>query len=140
MNFQNNRRTTTVLSFALIPLLLWSTGCAAVMAARQPPRKDMAVLHTGSPRNAVIAELGVPRSSEERNGDKVDLYVFTQGYTTETKVMRVMWHATADFFTLFVWEVVGMPIEMIASGEEKKFEVVYDQNDNVKSATELGDG
>lgn len=105
------------------------------MASRQPDGKNMSVLNQGTPRGLVINEFGPPTSSEKKDGDRVDMYSFKQGYSTTVKVFRVMWHIAADVFTLFLWELLGMPIEMVASGANTSAQVTYDEKDNVKSST-----
>ncbi len=102
------------------------SGCAAVKATRQPGKRDMSVLLSGVPRNHVIAEFGAPTYSEERNGAKVDVFSFKQGYTKTTKAARAMFHGAADVATLGLWEVVGLPAETLADGTDVKVEVHYD--------------
>ena len=110
------------------------TGCAAVMASRQPDKRNTSVLSPGTPRGFVVAELGTPVLSETRDGNKVDTFTFKQGYSTTTKVLRAMFHIAADVFTLFLWEIIGMPIEMVASGTDTNVQVTYDENDKVQSS------
>ncbi len=118
----------------LIPLLI---GCSPVMAARQPDAKDLGVLAGGVPRAQVIAELGAPVWSETKDGVKTDIFAFTQGYSTGAKVSRTIVHAVFDVFTLGLWEVVGTPIEAIASGTKTKIQVTYDEQDRVKTVTKI---
>jgi hypothetical protein len=115
-----------------LALALGSTlGCSVYMAAKQPPRKDLAVLHVGTPRALVIAELGQPVATTESDGVRHDFFVFRQGYSTGARATRAVFHATADVFTLGLWEVVGTPAEAIFDGTDVKLEVVYDARDVV---------
>ncbi len=45
-------------------ILLSLQGCAAVMASKQPSKKNLTVLEVGKHRNYVISELGAPVTSE----------------------------------------------------------------------------
>ncbi len=119
-------------------MILVNVGCSAVMAAKQPDKKDLSILKAGTPRSHVIAELGAPGWSGEKDGRRVDVFAFKQGYSKGTKAGRAFFHAAADFFTLGLWEVVGTPIESVASGTDVKVEVVYDENDRVKVVQVLG--
>ena len=107
------------------------------MAAKQPDKKDLSVLDLGTPRSHVIAELGQPAWSENKDGERVDVIAFKQGYSKGAKAGRAFFHGVADVFTLGLWEVVGTPIESVASGTHMKVEVIYDGEDRVKSVTFL---
>lgn len=138
----NNKRisaTFAVLSLVgMAPMVFSTAGCAVVLAAKQPDAKDLSVLNTGTPRTHVIAELGAPVWSGEKDGRKVDIFAFTQGYSKGSKAARAFAHGVADVFTLGLWEVVGTPIESIASGTQMKVEVTYDEKDMVKTAEPIG--
>ena len=112
-------------------------GCAVYMAANQPDKKDLGVLKAGTPRNAVVAELGAPIQSMEKAGVKVDLYTFTQGYSGLEKGSRAVLHGAADVLTLGIWEVVGTPIEGVANGTKVSVEVTYDKQDRVATVVPI---
>ncbi len=113
------------------------SGCAVYMAANQPDKRDVSVLQEGTYRGKVLAELGQPVSTETRDGQRVDVFNFVQGYSDGAKVGRAALHAAADVFTLGLWEVVGTPIEAVADGSEVQVEVFYDAEDNVKEVKAL---
>lgn len=127
-----------VVGWLLVGLLM--SGCSVYMAATQPKAKDLSVLTAGTLRGNVIAELGAPIWSGDKNGDKADVFKFTQGYSTGAKAARAVFHGVSDFFTLGLWEVVATPGEMIFSGTEMKLEVTYDKDDKVKTVTNLETG
>jgi len=108
-------------------------GCAAMKASQQPEKKNLTVLESGTPRSHVIAELGAPLWSEQRDGKTVDIFAFKQGYSKTTKAGRALVHGTADVFTFGLWEVVGIPAETLADGKDVKVQVVYDANEHVQS-------
>jgi len=118
-------------------LLVATSGCAVVMAARQPDAKDLSVLTPGTPRSMVVGELGSPAWSGERDGVKVEVFSFVDGYRKAVKAARAFFHGAADVFTFGLWEVIGTPTEAIFSGSKMKVEVVYDGQDRVKSARNL---
>jgi len=107
------------------------------MAARQPDFKDLNVLSKGVSRAKVIAEFGAPVLTEEKDGKKVDVFSFTQGYGRGNKVTRALLHAAADVYTLFLWEIIGTPAEIIASGKKMKIEVIYDKDEKVEQVNYL---
>lgn len=115
-----------------IGVMLASSGCAVVMATRQPDKKDLGVFKKGSDRSMVIGEVGKPISSEQQAGKKIDLYKFAQGYSTVTKAGRALFHGAADVFTLGMWEAVGTPAEAILHGREMLVKVIYNESDKIE--------
>nr|WP_277606400.1 hypothetical protein [Acinetobacter sp. NIPH 2699] len=115
-------------------MLLSLQGCAAVMASNQPHKKNLTVLEVGKHRNHVISELGAPVVSETLNGERKEIYTFQQGYSKAARISRTMWHTTADIATIGLWEIIGSPTEIYFSGQQLSYEVVFDAQDNVKSA------
>lgn len=124
---------TSVVSIALFTL----TGCSVFMAAKQPGKKDVSVLTNGTPRSLVVAELGAPVTSEHKEGRRVDVFSFTQGYSKGAKAGRAIFHGAADVFTLGLWEVVGTPTEASFDGRRISFEVRYDEDDKVAKVIPL---
>ena len=121
-----------------LPLLIvvfaaLAAGCAAVKATQQPGKKDLSILSAGTPRTHVIAELGTPLWSDARDGDTVDVFAFKQGYTKGVKAGRALVHGAADVATFGLWEVVGIPAEMIADGTDVRVEVHYDPRQVVRT-------
>jgi outer membrane protein assembly factor BamE (lipoprotein component of BamABCDE complex) len=112
-------------------------GCSVYMAANQPDKKDLGVLKSGTPRNAVLAELGTPIETTTRSGAKVDVFTFTQGYSGVEKGGRAVLHGAADVLTLGLWEVIGTPIEGVANGTKVSVEVSYDREDRVAKVVPL---
>jgi outer membrane protein assembly factor BamE (lipoprotein component of BamABCDE complex) len=109
------------------------SGCAAVKAARQPEKKNLGVLHEGTPRAQVIAELGAPTYTKPKpDGSVEDVFAFKQGYTKGVKMGRAFMHGAADVATGGLWEVVGIPAEIWADGTEVQVLVTYDQDERVK--------
>ena len=63
----------------------------------------------------------------------VDVFQFVQGYSKGAKAARSIFHGVADVFTLGLWEIVGTPTELIASGTKLKVTVTYDDQQKVKT-------
>jgi hypothetical protein len=84
-----------------------------------------------------LAEFGNPISSEMKDSEKCEIFKFIQGYSTGAKAGRAVFHGAADVLTLGLWEVIGPPTEGVFSGDEKCYEVIYDENNRIKSVTAL---
>jgi hypothetical protein len=120
--------------------LVTGNGCSVYMASKQPDKKDLNIFSIGTPRTLVLAEIGQPLQSEIRDGKRVDVFTFLQGYSKGAKAGRAVWHGVADVFTAGLWEVVGTPTEYIFDGDKVAYEVTYDTNDRVeKVVTRIGD-
>jgi hypothetical protein len=115
----------------LLAILITASGCSVYMAAKQPNAKKTSLFQPGTPRNLLLGEFGSPIVSEDREGRKIEIFRFIQGYSTGVKTGRVIFHSVADVFTLGLWEVVGMPTETVFSGSEMAFQVSYDDDDQV---------
>ena len=126
-------RPTAATAVWLGLFLLSVTGCAAIRATQQPGKKNLGVLSPGTPRSHVIAELGAPLWSDEKDGVTTDVFAFKQGYTKGIKAGRALVHGAADVATGGLWEVVGIPAESLADGSDVKVEVTYDDRRAVKT-------
>lgn len=131
-----------ILRFSAVLLLASATlvvapGCSVFMAAKQPKKKDLTVLNPGTARPLLIAELGAPIHTETKDGNKVDVFGFVQGYSTGAKTGRAVFHGAADVFTLGLWEVIGTPTEAALDGQDMAVQVTYDANDKVVSSVVL---
>ena len=129
---QYDRRVKSPILCVLL-LAVLAPGCAAIKATQQPGKKDLGVLSEGMPRTHVIAELGAPIWSDERDGDIVDVFAFKQGYSKGCKASRALVHGAADVATFGLWEVVGIPAESLADGTDVRLEVHYDPHQAVRS-------
>ncbi|NPV03853.1 MAG: hypothetical protein HPY67_03880 [Syntrophaceae bacterium] len=121
----------------LFVVLLACPGCSVFMAAKQPDLKNEELFKVGTPRGALLAEFGNPISSEVKDGKKCEIFKFIQGYSTGAKAGRAVFHGVMDVLTIGIWEVVGTPTEGVFSGDEKVYQVKYDENDRVCEVTAL---
>jgi len=115
------------------PVVTISAGCSIIHAAKLPPKRNMDVLCSGTPRSNVVAELGTPLSSEVHDGARTDVFTFKQGYSKPVKAGRMVAHGTADILTYGLWELVGTPSELYFDGTDVQLSVNYDSSDNVES-------
>jgi hypothetical protein len=127
-----------VLKFFVCAMFL--SGCSVVMAAKQPGKKDTALFSKGMPRSVIIAEFGEPIDVHKKDGKSVEIYKFVQGYSTGVKVGRSIFHAVADIFTLFLWEIAATPIEGMAEGSQMAYEVTFDADQKVETSKLIKDG
>lgn len=129
-------------AFFVLPL----SGCSVYMAANQPSQKDLSLLSKGQPRAKLLAEFGTPIHTEMKDGQRKDIFTFTQGYNGGVKVGRAVLHGVADVATLGLWEAVGTPAEGYMNGTQLSAEVTYDAQDVValvvplKGAEEIATG
>lgn len=121
----------------MVLLILTTSGCSVFMAAKQPGKKNLSVLDVGTSRTLVIGELGAPEWTGEKDGKTKDIFKFVQGYSKGAKVGRAFFHGAADIWTLGLWEIIGTPTEMIASGNAIQVEVIYDSEERVESVNYL---
>lgn len=119
-------------SLCVLVLAAGLSGCSSVMALKQPDKKNLSVLASGVSRDNVVTYLGAPATTERENGKRVEIYQFTQGYSKANKVTRALLHGIADVATIFIWELVGMPMEAIVDGNKMTVKVTYDQNDQLE--------
>ena len=126
--------------FILSCFLIVNSGCAVMMAANQPGKVDEGILTAGMPRDAILAELGAPVSTEIVDGKRKDLINYTQGTNMGWKIGRSVFHGVADFFTFFLWELIAIPIETVWGKKEKSVKVAYDANDKVETVQYLKKG
>ena len=109
------------------------SGCAAMLAFSGPDHKDISVVGKRNPRSRVVAELGTPALTETKNGVKSDLFSFKQGTTGAGAAFRGTFYLVADFFTLFLSELLFIPLEgALGGGSDVQVRVFYDKNDLVK--------
>ena len=126
-----------IIGFVMAAALSMQTGCSVFMAAKQPPKKNLGVLKEGTPRSLLLIEFGQPVATETKEGKRVDVFSFTQGYSKGAKTGRAVFHGAADVFTLGLWEVVGTPTEAVFDGKKMAFEVTYDASDKVEKVSTL---
>jgi hypothetical protein len=128
----------SMVSAALLGVaMITAAGCSPVLASKQPSRRDVDLLSPGVPRNLLLAELGQPVTTETKDGRRVEVFSFVQGYRKGVRVARTIGHGAADVMTLGLWEVVGTPTEATLNGHRVAYEVTYDASDRIDRVVPL---
>jgi len=104
------------------------SGCSVIMPITSESEKEYEVIQVDGHRLDVIGELGEPVDSIViAGGYREDTYRFKDGYPIWSNVLRSVSWAAADFFTIFLWEIVGTPLETYAfKPSDMTAEVCYD--------------
>ncbi|WP_423854504.1 hypothetical protein [Acinetobacter guillouiae] len=118
----------------LCAVISLNTGCAAVMATKQPTKKDLSIFNKGVDRSLIIAEIGAPITSEFKNGKRYEIYTFMQGYSKANRISRAVWHGAADVVTFGLWEIIGTPTESAFNGKKTSYEMIFDSDDHLESS------
>lgn len=109
-------------------------GCAQVMAIRQQPPLDRGAVQAGVDRSMIIGVIGSPLGSDENDdGTLVEVYKFADGGRKNafgSKAARVVLYTAGDVFTLFLSQVVWMPMELAFEPTTYTADVVYAKNDD----------
>jgi hypothetical protein len=90
------------------------SGCAQVMAMKQPKPFTPTTAVNGARRSAIIAEVGQPVTSEEATNTLTDTYKYVDGGGKNnggSKTVRVILYTAGDLFTLFLDQIIWMPME-----------------------------
>jgi hypothetical protein len=120
-----------VLVFSVAVLLGMSSGCAQVMAIRQPAPINRNLLAVGADRTVVIGVMGAPVSTEDRtDGGRTEVYKYVDGGTKNTwwsKTGRVVLYTAGDVFTAWLDQIIWMPLELAFRGTEYASTVGYDR-------------
>lgn len=116
-----NRRTLSFIpmkTFLLIMVgtiaMMFLTGCAEVMAIKQPKPYKPTCLTPGTKRVAIIGELGQPVNSEVHTNSITDVYKYVDGgakNSAASKTVRVIVYVGGDVFTLFLTQIIWIPTE-----------------------------
>jgi len=130
-----------ILKFLCIVILVFFTllaGCSAYLAVNQPPKKDLSILKEGTSREYLLAVFGAPVFSEKRAERRFEIFAFYKGSALGWNESRAVFHVAADVFSLGLWEIVGIPIELIIKGDMLAAKVIYDENDRIISSEIYG--
>jgi hypothetical protein len=109
-----NKLVRTMFPLALVGL--FGTGCADIMAIKQPSPFTPSTLVTGTKRVDIIGELGQPVTSETHTNGLTDAYKYVDGGSKNnggSKTVRVILYTGGDLCTLFLAEIIWMPTEII---------------------------
>ncbi len=116
---------------SLVLILLWLTGCSVFMAADGGEEYNYSLLKEGTPREAILASFGDPKSSEAReDGRIVDTYVLEEGNKSRPGIAAA--HLVMDLATLGLWEIAGTIMEA-NEGRDITYEITYNPDGKIAS-------
>ena len=127
--------TSLVLMLAIVLV-----GCSVERAMQAPDKKNLNVFQPGSSRLQLIAEVGTPATTEYRNGQRVDIFIFKQGMHKELNYLRAAGYGAAFVLTGGISEVLTYPVESEANFPTITAQVTYDAADDVVSLEVLKNG
>jgi len=108
---------------------MFLTGCAEVMAMKQPKPFTPTCLTPGTKRAVVIGELGQPVETETHTNSLADVYKYVDGGSKNSggsKTVRVILYVGGDIFTCWLDQVIWMPMEAFGfSGTDHVVTVDY---------------
>lgn len=111
---------------------LLATGCAQVMAVKQPKPFMPTTTVVGAKRADIVGELGPPASTETHGTNLVDTFRYVDGGNKNNggaKTVRVVLYTAGDLFTVWLDQIVWMPLEEVGFAGTARVVVV----DYVKS-------
>jgi hypothetical protein len=111
--------------------LLATSGCAQYIAYSQPAPIDREALTLGVTRTRVTGLLGQPVHQDvNSDGTETDVYKYKDGGKKNhavSKTGRILVYTAGDFFTLFLDQVISMPLELAFRGTDYTADVTYEK-------------
>jgi hypothetical protein len=111
--------------------MLATSGCAQYIAYSQPAPIDRDALAIGVDRSRVAGLLGAPIQQEvNSDGTETDVYKYKDGGKKNhavSKTGRILVYTAGDFFTLFLDQVISMPLELAFRGTDYTADVTYEK-------------
>lgn len=108
----------------LIVSILSMQGCSAVMALNGIKEPNFSIITQGQSKAIVESQPLKPISTEKlANGNLISTYQYTMG--KEPSAGRAAVYVLLDCVTLFISELVTMPIEMGKDGDIKFLKIEY---------------
>jgi hypothetical protein len=111
-----------------------SMGCSIGINLTQPARKNLGVFQPGTPREHIVAEIGEPAWSGERNNQKKEIFAFKPGRYVLDKAGRTFVYLVWDLGTLGFAEIFTTPAEVATRSRVRQMEVIYDPDMRVVSS------
>lgn len=110
------------------------SGCAIMMSATSPSEKQ----HISKISHYNEYQLDALYGCSFRK--QIDNNIFIKGYNWKTghplyiKYCRVFGHAALDFFTCFIWEIIGTPMELsfITTYDNYSYYVIFENDKIIK--------
>ena len=116
--------SASILLFGLCSMT--SMGCSIGINLTQPARKNLGVFEPGTPRENIVAEIGQPAWSGERDRQKKEIFAFKPGRYVLDKAGRTFVYLVWDLGTLGFAEIFTTPAEVATRSRVRQMEVIYD--------------
>jgi hypothetical protein len=102
------------LGILLVLVSFFTSGCAQVMVLKHPRPFKPTTLVQGTKRVVIVGELGQPQATEEHSNTLTDVYKYSDGGDKNngaSKTGRIIIYSAGDIFTLFLDQVIWIPME-----------------------------
>ena len=131
------KRENVLIVAVLLSYMVVLGGCAVGMAASGHKEMDDSIVFPGSNRAVIISKLGAPETSQKLpEGGSKDSYLIKKG--NEASSGRAWAHAGLDLTTLFLWELVATPFELVQTEETYRLLIIYTPDGTVTDVQKLG--
>ena len=122
-----------MLALLVVAIGILTQGCSIYKAATAPPPVAFDRIKVGADRTDVISVLGLPKSTEALDGQRTDMFEFTDGYSSATK-SRIALYVAGDVFTLGLAELIFWPMELaVLNGDEGRAVTTYGTDNIVRT-------
>lgn len=116
-------------------MLAYLNGCAIIMAASGNRSPDESSIKVGATKSDIGYQFGNPKKTKQLDsGFSSSTYVYSVG--DESSGGRAIAHGVMDILTVFIWELIGTPIELF-QGETESVEIKYGPDGRVASIRRL---
>jgi len=99
------------------------------MAASGTEEANLTAINKGDSRGMIVAKVGrQPDKVVDTPSGRMEIYELEKG--NEPSTGRAIAHGSLTLFTLGLWEIIGMPLELI-KGEKYFLTAYYNENDEL---------
>lgn len=122
-----------ILIVCLISIFMCS-GCSVIISAMSPSEKPHISKNTHYNEYQLDALYDYSFRKQIDNNILIKEYNWENGHHLCFKYCRVAGHAILDFFTCFIWEIVGTPMELafIATYDNYSYYVIFENDKIIK--------
>ena len=110
------------------------SGCAIMMSAMSPTEKPHITKKEYCNEYQLDALYDCSFRKQIDDNVLIKEYNWVNGHHVCFKYCRVVGHAVLDFFTIFVWEIIGTPMELafIATYDNYSYYVIFENDKIIK--------
>jgi len=133
LNLTGARMKRIIPSLMVSASLVILGGCSIYKAATAPPPIALENVKVGTNRINVVGTLGVPKSTETKNEQRIDVFEFVDGSPSASKA-RIMIYIAGDLFSIGLSELLFWPLELgLGQGTDGRAVVTYGMDDVAKA-------